>query len=51
MKYLTARMMRTRLMHRDLLATEVPPTPYTHHRSMEGESFRKVSRVKNPGEI
>ncbi len=35
MRYLTARMMRKRLTYRDLLATEVPPTPYTHHRSKE----------------
>ena len=45
MRYLTARMMRTRLMHRDLLATEVPPVPFTHHRWREGEPFRKVSKV------
>ncbi len=34
-RYLTARMMRKRLTYRDLLATEVPPVPYTHHRSKE----------------
>ena len=35
MKYLTAGMRRKRLTHRDLLATEIPPLPYTHHRSGE----------------
>ena len=35
MRYLTARMMRKRLTLRDLLATEIPPKPYTHHRSKE----------------
>ena len=35
MRYLTARMMQKRLTYRDLVATEVPPVPYTHHRSGE----------------
>ncbi len=48
MKYLTARMRRKRLTYRDLLATEVPPVPYTHHRCREGEPFRKASRMTTP---
>ena len=39
MKYLTAGMRRKRLTYRDLLATEVPPVPYTHHRSGERASL------------
>ncbi len=48
MRYLTAGMMRKRLTYRNLQATEIPPTPYTHHRWREGEPFRKVSRMTNP---
>ena len=51
MELLASGMMRKRLTHRDLVGTEVPPKPFTHHRWREGESFRKVSKVKNPGEI
>ena len=49
MRYLTARMVRKRLTYRDLLATEVPPAPFTHHRSREGEPFQKVRKMTNPG--
>ena len=48
MKLLVSGMMRKRLTYRDLLATEVPPTPYTHHRWREGEPFRKFSKMTNP---
>ena len=51
MKLLVSGMMKKRLTHRDLVSTEVPPVPFTHHRWKEGEPFRKVSKVKNPGEI
>ena len=43
MKSLVSGMMGKRLTHRDLLATEVPPKPFTHHRCKEGEAFRKVA--------
>ena len=48
MRYLTALMMRKRLTHRDLVDTEIPPVPYTHHRWKEGEPFRKVNKVTDP---
>ena len=48
MKSLVSGMMGKPLTHRDLLATEVPPRPFTHHRWKEGEPFRKVNKVKNP---
>ena len=48
MRYLVARMMRKRLTYRDLLATKVPPVPYTHHRWKAGEPFRKVNKVTGP---
>ena len=39
MKLLVSGMVWKRLTYRDLLATEVPPTPYTHHRSKERASL------------
>ena len=48
MRYLASGMMKKRLTYQDLLATEVPPTPYTHHRCREGERFRKYRNAKNP---
>ena len=51
MRYLASGMMKKRLTYRDLLATEVPPTPFTHHQMKEGEAFRKASKTKSPGEI
>ncbi len=35
MEYLVRGMLGKRLSYRDLLATEIPPVPYTHHRSKE----------------
>ena len=49
MKFLVSGMMRKRLTYQDLLATEVPPRPFTHHRCKEGEPFRKVRKMTNPG--
>ena len=49
MKCLVSGMMRKRLPHRDLVATEVPPRPFTHHRCNEAEPFRKVNKVTDPG--
>ncbi len=51
MKSLVSGMVGKPLTHRDLLATEVPPRPFTHHRWKEGEPFRKVRKVEKPGEI
>ena len=48
MKVLVSGMMRKRLPHRDLVSTEVPPRPFTHHRWREGERYRKASKVANP---
>ena len=50
MRHLTAGMRRKRLTHRELLATEVPLLPYTHHRWREGEPFRKA-RMTNPRSV
>ena len=49
MKCLVSGMMRKRLPHRDLVGTEVPPRPFTHHRCNEAEPFRKVNKVTDPG--
>ena len=49
MRHLISGMMKKRLTYRDLLATEVPPRPFTHHRSKEGESFRKYRKMTDPG--
>ena len=51
MKLLVSGMMRKRLTHRDLVSTEVPPRPFTHHRWKEGERYRKVSKVARPSVI
>ncbi len=48
MKLLVSGMLGKRLTYQDLLATEVPPVPYTHHRWKEGEPFRKFSKMTNP---
>ncbi len=48
MKSLVSGMVGKPLTHRDLLATEVPPRPFTHHRWKEGEPFLKVTTVTNP---
>ena len=39
MELLVSGMMRKRLTYRDLLETEVPPVPFTHHRSKERASL------------
>ena len=39
MELLVSGMMRNRLTYRNLLDTEVPPVPYTHHRSKERASL------------
>ena len=41
MEFLVRGMLNKRLSYRDLLATEVPPTPFTHHRSGERASLFK----------
>ena len=48
MRYLTAGMMRKRLTHQDLLATEVPPAPFTHHRSKERANLSGTANEGQP---
>ena len=48
MKLLVSGMEGKRLTYRDLVDTEIPPEPFTHHRWREGEPFRKFSKMTNP---
>ena len=48
MKLMVSGMVGKRLTYRDLLATEVPPTPYTHHRSGERESLFETMNQEQP---
>ncbi len=48
MELLASGMVGKRLTYRGLVATEIPPVPFTHHRWKEGEPFRKVNKVADP---
>ena len=49
MRYLASGMMKKRLTYRDLLATEVPPRPYTHHRWRRANASESTGMRKTPG--
>ena len=44
MRYLASGMMKKRLTYRELLATAVPPTPFTHHQMKEAKPSGKSAR-------
>ena len=44
MELLASGMVGKRLTYRDLVDTEIPPEPFTHHRWKEGEPFRKFRK-------
>ena len=48
MEFLVSGMVGKRLTYRDLLETEVPPTPYTHHRSGEREKLFETINQGQP---
>ncbi len=51
MKFLVSGMLGKRLTYLDLVGTEVPPTPFTHHRSKERANLSEGSSVEFVGEL
>ena len=47
-KYLASGMLKKELTYRDLVETEVPPKPFTHHRSKKRVQVLKRSARRQP---